>query len=55
MVRRRWVVVFVVIVGAFTVWRGARATAPAESTLAELMAPPVAPLAEDTDAGRALK
>lgn len=41
--RRWWVVVLAVVVGAFTAWRGARATAPAESTLAELMAPPPAP------------
>lgn len=35
-----WVVVLAVLVGAFTAWRGARATASAESTLGELLAEP---------------
>lgn len=43
--RRWWIVVLAVVVGAFTAWRGARATAPAEATLGELMVvPPSAPL-----------
>lgn len=41
--RRWWVVVLAVVVGAFTAWRGARATAPAESTLGELLAGPLPP------------
>lgn len=38
--RRWWVVVLAVVVGAYTAWRGARATAPAESTLGELLVEP---------------
>lgn len=41
--RRWWVAVLVVVIGAFTAWRGARATAPAESALGELLVPSPTP------------